>query len=495
MSVPYRDPSWVRDLVVAAAPGLAVPRTMIGRAAERRLAGDWRGACAAARMDVRLDPGRASREHGAELADALLDDLHHLVPDLVRWHFPRSAFPGRAELSPSSAVVLSRPGGGPGPRLVVLAPRSGHMAPQRLALDLLDPAALADLDRSPVQRYYDEGGVLSWEEERYLWDDRYVHEARERWGGSAERAPFLEPDGTPRARGLLPRADPGPGADPAVRSEWVVTLRQTGRNSGAAAAAAAAGVPGWLPRDLVTVLRGGSPDHLHPAVRAALAPARTGDGPVGPPPWEPPPPVWVDCGGVGHLVTLRDGRLRGPHTEREHEREEALRAFGGRRRGCFEVSDAWRTARGRLPRELRAHRTELFERVRHGDTDAVLRYLAAGGDPQVRNDEGETLLHRLSLVDHAVLLPRLLAAGLDVDAEARPGITPLYNAARYDGDAALVRALVAAGARTDGLGTPARGRLSLASVVDRGVKAGRYTDPGPWTELLRDLEQAANGAP
>ncbi|MGI5163258.1 hypothetical protein ACQEU3_02775 [Spirillospora sp. CA-253888] len=49
----------------------AVPRRMIEQAAERRAAGDWRGACAAADVDVEIDP--------AHLTPDLEDDLRHLA--------------------------------------------------------------------------------------------------------------------------------------------------------------------------------------------------------------------------------------------------------------------------------------------------------------------------------------------------------------------------------------------------------------------------------
>ncbi|MFE2103348.1 ankyrin repeat domain-containing protein, partial [Streptomyces sp. NPDC059468] len=38
----------------------AVPGRMIERATERRLAGDWRGACAAANVDVAFDPAEVA---------------------------------------------------------------------------------------------------------------------------------------------------------------------------------------------------------------------------------------------------------------------------------------------------------------------------------------------------------------------------------------------------------------------------------------------------
>jgi hypothetical protein len=66
-----------------------VPPTMIEAATRRRLAGDWRGACAAADVDVQLNPDAVRRRHGALVAERLLADLRGLAPDLLRWHLPR----------------------------------------------------------------------------------------------------------------------------------------------------------------------------------------------------------------------------------------------------------------------------------------------------------------------------------------------------------------------------------------------------------------------
>ncbi|GAA0320960.1 hypothetical protein NE235_18405 [Actinoallomurus spadix] len=49
----------------------AVPRWMIEQATERRLAGDWRGACAAANVDVAFDLAGIARDHGAAVAAEL----------------------------------------------------------------------------------------------------------------------------------------------------------------------------------------------------------------------------------------------------------------------------------------------------------------------------------------------------------------------------------------------------------------------------------------
>lgn len=62
----------------------AVPGWMIEQATGRRLAGDWRGACAAAGVDVTFDLAEVARVHGRPVASALEDDLRHLAPDLLR---------------------------------------------------------------------------------------------------------------------------------------------------------------------------------------------------------------------------------------------------------------------------------------------------------------------------------------------------------------------------------------------------------------------------
>nr|BFE64024.1 hypothetical protein GCM10020063_085500 [Dactylosporangium thailandense] len=67
----------------------AVPATMIERATERREAGDWQGACAAAGVLLGFELRSVERQLGPEAVDKAEDDLRHLVPDLLRWHIPR----------------------------------------------------------------------------------------------------------------------------------------------------------------------------------------------------------------------------------------------------------------------------------------------------------------------------------------------------------------------------------------------------------------------
>ena len=66
----------------------AVPRWMIQRAERRRMIGDWRGACAAANVDVAFDLADVAGEHGEAVRAMLKADLEYFAPDLLRWHLP-----------------------------------------------------------------------------------------------------------------------------------------------------------------------------------------------------------------------------------------------------------------------------------------------------------------------------------------------------------------------------------------------------------------------
>ncbi|MDH2392499.1 ankyrin repeat domain-containing protein [Streptomyces sp. HNM0663] len=525
----------------------AVPRWMIERTAERRAAGDWQGACAAAAMDVAFGPADVAARYGTEAAAALEDDLRHFAPDLLRWHLPRG-LGGRTTLAPGRTVLLAgygAPGSDPAdvPYLQVVLPPMTE-GPQRLTLRF---AALGHEDDSPRST------VENWTTARFLWDVRRTAELRERCGGGADRAPFCRANGTLLPPDDLPAADPG-GGDTAARTEWITLLHERGEVEAAFDAVGiemdltppnarrywgshtprdvfarlplaltrlapevrrleeagaggrfrinrdwsgamllesagpgpsdglrvrvldwknAADVP-LLPDALwqrlvdIELLRTGAidPVRLHPLVAGALFPSRAADdGPPGPPGPAAPRPVRVRCRGEWHELASGGGGLAmRRHSEEEQRREQALRAFGGDVSGCFAVQAAWTSGAGRLPKALRAERREFFLRVQHGDTPGVLELLDAGVDPRIRDAAGRSLLHVLHLLDHEPLLRRLLAAGLDLEAVDRQGLTPLCTAVGERGSKSLVEALVAAGARidvTDPLG------LSLAQVIRR----------------------------
>ncbi|WP_062433678.1 ankyrin repeat domain-containing protein [Herbidospora daliensis] len=346
----------------------AVPRWMIERSAERRRAGDWQGACAAAAVDVAFDPALAEKD------PALADDLRNLVPELLRWHLPRSGN-GGGTLGTHHHVKLARYGD---TQLQAFTPQLSE-GPQRLKLDLV-PADDGDDDPYMITQ-------VDWTSERHFWDARHT-------AGLGDRADATLPDRVLLDAGLL------------------------------------------------------TPGDLHPLVREALCPDLP-PAESGPPEPALPEPVRVRCGGVWHQVVSGGGGLQLEHGADERRRERAMRALGGAVSGCFAVEQSWTSGQGRLPRRLRAQRWALFLHAQHGDTPAVLRLLDAGVDPRVRDGRQRTLMHLLHLVDHTVLLPRLLAAGLDVNGEDYQERTPLLHAVASYGSPALVDALRAAGARID----------------------------------------------
>lgn len=205
---------------------------MIERATAHRLAGDWAAACAAAHVDIAFVPAEIAARHGAETAAALLDDLRHFVPDLLRWHLPRYARGGHTRLLPGRTVLLARygpPDERPaGPLLRITTPARPE-GPQRLVLHCAIPG---------VQEFPGDTGprVHDWTSARHLWDARHTAALRERCGGGRDRAPFCRADGTPLPPEELPTADPG-SHDPAARTEWITRLHEHGEPEAAFAAA------------------------------------------------------------------------------------------------------------------------------------------------------------------------------------------------------------------------------------------------------------------
>ncbi|GAA1713895.1 hypothetical protein GCM10009765_73690 [Fodinicola feengrottensis] len=181
---------------------------------------------------------------------------------------------------------------------------------------------------------------------------------------------------------------------------------------------------------------------LHPLVRDALFPAAP---PAGAEP--APEAIRVRCGTDWHFVGQDSGRLRiAEHDDAEVQRERVMRALGGPMGGCFAVDQAWTAPVGRLPKELHRQRQGLWMRMLHGGTRTAVELLDTGMPPQLCDGRGRTLLHMLGTYDHAVLLPRLLAAGLDVDLRDGELQTPLAVAVSEGWPPAAIIALVDAGA-------------------------------------------------
>jgi hypothetical protein len=459
----------------------AVPAEMIRAATEARLAGDWRGACAAAGVEPAPDDFTPFE-----------DDLRHFAPDLLRWHLPRNPCRGDTTLTPRQAVRLARSGDS---ALYAGLPRLGF-GPQRLRLFV----SAGELDDDDFH------GTVDFTARRELWDAREAPGLL-RWTRGApdlaDRILALQDAGKPveawAAAGVDVPATSSGNDDEQWRKRYLepafttldadlsVLVEQARRRSAETGLERIGIKVGWYHELLLTGLDGKHPrgewaDHdytetqeipgrleiaafkrpidmhllrfgmlrpeqLHPLVFAAFFPERTPPEP--PVTRQAPGPVRVRCNGHWHEVRMTAGRLDIPHSDAERQREHTLRALGGRLHGCFAAEQAWRDRSGRLPRRLEEQRRDLMLRAQHGDLAGVLALLDAGVDPQARDTHGRTLLHLLPGLDDLSLVPRLLAAGLDVDVRDARGYTPLHTAVHANGSPELVRALLAAGARPD----------------------------------------------
>ena len=523
-------PGWL------AARRFAVPASMVERATARRMAGDWRGACAAARFDVEVDLDDVRSRYGAYVADRVGTDLSHLAPDLIRWHLPREHAGGLGRILPDLPIVLARYHGLGGAVLWVHTPAHLERPPRpRLRFGLVAQDTAVRGER--------------WDDARDLWDARAADGLRHRLNGGAagslDRTPFHHRDGRRLTAGELPSAQPGPD-DTAALVEWVTLLLDAERTDDAWAAAGIAAdlhpggagnryvtsrllvqrnpmvtsvaaeirrlhtndgplggtcdfifaaIRSWVERVVVRarpdgvtagVAKGEQTDYamllprvtwqrfpdlellrlgrlapagLHPLVRGALFP----DGPEVE--FRPdarvavPDAVRVRCRGTWHRVGWRDGRVD-PHDHPPEEagRERTLRALGGPMAACVVVTESWTADApggaddpGRLPRRLRELRRDAAALIAHGDTDGFLALLDTGLDVTgLRNRRHRTPLHLAAhlnaAADPAMLVSRLVGAGLDVDATDAVGRTPLGTVLFDGGSAALVRALLDAGA-------------------------------------------------
>jgi len=412
-----------------------VPVEMVEAATARRLAGDVAGAFAAARVDLDVDVAEIVRLHGREMADQVIDDLFHVAPDLLRWNVPR-------ELASGALIgfgLLRRYPGAGGANLIVDTVRK---QPGRLRLWMQTRRGPTDLpDR--VQGLY--------HLPRAYWDVRYTGELRDLCGGGPDRIPFHDSDG--RLSAVLPDG-PRPD-DPVALTEWLTLLWDEGRTGEALAACGIALAEGqadrWPKRPWVAVERlvADARRVLDEGVfrsgasRRPLHPART---------------IWVECrdegqGGTDIELTfgpddkvtaqlrraeIGDSRLL-TAPEYRHPIDLDLLRFGlvGPDELHPAVTQALFPTRSAAaddpPLSLGVAPPtdgwELMERAFHRDADGVRALLDAGADPLVRDRSGQTLVHLLAHLDHELLLPRLLVAGVDVNAVDMQGHTALHAAA------------------------------------------------------------------
>ncbi|TDB84636.1 hypothetical protein E1264_23970 [Actinomadura sp. KC216] len=415
---------------------LDVPGAMIEAATARRLAGDPAGACAAARVDLDVDIPRINRDYGRELAERIVDDIYHVAPDLLRWNIPRTLDESG---TPIGGGLLRRYSEGGGANLMV---RTAWKQEGRLVLWVqCRPDGTEELpDRAPGRYHLP----------RAYWDARYTGELRALCGGGPDRIPFHDVDGRLiDAVPTRPRTD-----DPAAMTEWLTFLWDEGRTGEALAAAGitlAKGARGvWSQRPWVAVER------LVEDARSVLDEG-VFELPLSERPRGPARRIWVECHdegqvgtdieltfGDGGLVTARrrdaglgESRLL-TAPEYRHPIDFDLLRFGlaGPDDLHPAVTGALFPARSSGPGlsagagpSPAGGAVALLERAFHRDTAGVCALLDEGADPLVRDRSGLTLLHLLPHLDHVLLLPRLLAAGVDVNAVDVQGHTALHAAA------------------------------------------------------------------
>ncbi len=408
----------------------AVPPSMIETATARRAAGDWAGACAAARVDVDLDLRAVRDRHGSNLVHRLRADLRRLAPDLLRWHMPRVAPDGR--LRPGLTVALARyPSPGSAPlQLVVRTPPAWAGAGQRMSLALWDGAGERTGHRPHPHPHPERRFRLDLH--RHVWDaERSGELARRcsagdgrligldsRWAVSnwaTEAELLLDAEGCPRGafsvrlgarnHAVLELVAPDDSHAPTVRSLREVPPQQV---------AALPVLPEAAARVLpdLELLRAGlvTAGQLHPLIAAALAECAA--PPVAGPAVEPGDPHRVECRAEVHRIALRDGVLTAvDHDPAQLRREELLMALGGPGLPCLRAIGAAH----RSPQALPAVR----ERLGHGDVDGALAVVegllgsaAILRDGPLRDALESAAAHR---IDHG-----LYRSGLVPPAEAGP---------------------------------------------------------------------------
>lgn len=123
----------------------------------------------------------------------------------------------------------------------------------------------------------------------------------------------------------------------------------------------------------------------------------------------------------------------------QHNAFRALLFIYGLLMGCGETLDP--------SPSLEQTTKQLFAAVDRGDAASLADLLAAGGDPNARNDHGDTLLIWASHHQHQAVVEDLLQAGADPNLRGGMGRTALHWAAQR-GNAAVTQRLLAADAAT-----------------------------------------------
>jgi ankyrin repeat protein len=123
-------------------------------------------------------------------------------------------------------------------------------------------------------------------------------------------------------------------------------------------------------------------------------------------------------------------------------------------------------ARPPLDDETLRRAREVFHWVRSGDLAALLPLLDQGLPPNLRNENGDSLLMLAAYHGQPAVVAALLQVGADPQLCNDRGQTPLAGAA-FKGAADVVRTLLEGGAAVDGTGPDGRTALMTAAMFNR----------------------------
>jgi ankyrin repeat protein len=109
----------------------------------------------------------------------------------------------------------------------------------------------------------------------------------------------------------------------------------------------------------------------------------------------------------------------------------------------------------------------VFDLAREGSAGGVREYLVSGYDPNAINARGDSLLIVAAYQGQTEVVKLLLQQkGIDLDLDNRMGWTALAGAA-FQGNLALVRLLLDAGAKVDAAGSSGQTPLMFAALFGR----------------------------
>ena len=118
------------------------------------------------------------------------------------------------------------------------------------------------------------------------------------------------------------------------------------------------------------------------------------------------------------------------------------------KRGHLKVADELMAAGADVGIRDSYNFSALDEATSHGHVEVVKSILRHGGDVRACDSHGLTALHKIN-VEADLVVPVLLAAGVDVDAASIAGMTPLFHAARPERQVGATQALLEAGANVN----------------------------------------------